>query len=134
MANRLCFALQSRNGYPTCSTDYRDVVAHPTTRDNAYFEQHTKGSVLYPVIVTWLYWLGAEREKEQLASVIKKELPHSTQQVWLIGDDSEPGIWRGNHDHGFAIPGLNVSENTEDLIKTLEKACEDHPYLEDLSA
>lgn len=134
MAARLCFALQMRNGYPTCATDYRDVVAHPSAQDDAYFEEHTKGSVLYPLLITWLHWLGAEQEKMQLATVIEKEISHTTQQVWLIGDDSEPGIWRGNHDHGFAIPGLNVSGKTDELIETLQKACEDHPFLENLSA
>lgn len=133
MAHRLRFSLQRRGAYPITSRNYYDLVEHPVDRSDGYFENNTKGSVLYPLLITWLDAIGADDARSQLTDVLIRDLEHCTQQVWLPDSASENQLWSGNREHGVAIPGLDLREPTA-YEQVLQKACEDHPEINEMTA
>lgn len=133
MAHRLRFSLQRRGAYPITSRNYHDLLEHPVDRSDGYFENNTKGSVLYPILISWLDAVGADDARNQLTDVLTRDLEHCTQQVWMPDSDSENLLWSGNREHGVSIPGLDLGEPTAyELV--LQKACEDHPEINEMTA
>lgn len=54
MSDHLCNGLRIRQHYPTPTTVYRDVLAHPKDRSDTYFEEHTRAGILYTFVLAWL--------------------------------------------------------------------------------
>ncbi|SOZ64371.1 conserved hypothetical protein [Cupriavidus taiwanensis] len=83
MAVRLNFTVRTRGLYPTCATDYGDLVEHPGDVDDAaYFEEATAGSTLIPLLVMWLRALGKSEAVRALATLMQEQLRHCTLQLW----------------------------------------------------
>ena len=134
VVQRLGFAIRRRGPYPVPMTDYHDLIEHPVNKSDEYFRKHTRGSVLYPLLIAWLDRLGLGEEREEFVSCIKDELPHTTQQIWMPDGSTEDKIWAGRANHGVAITGLPLCEEAEHYRSFLVKAVEKHPAFQDLSA
>ena len=134
VVQRLRFAISRRGRYPVPMANYHDLVEHPVNGSDEYFQKHTRGSVLYPLLIAWLDRLGLDVEREELVSCIKDELPHTTQQIWVPDANSEERIWSGGTDHGVAITGLPIFEEVKSYHDFLEKSVEEHAAFQDLSA
>ena len=134
VVQRLQYAISRRGRYPVPMTDYHDLVEHPVNESDEYFQKHTRGSVLYPLLIAWLDRLGLDVEREEFLSCIKEELGHTTQQIWVPDASSEEKIWGGGTDHGVAITGLPLFEEVARYRAFLVKSVEEHPAFQDLSA
>ena len=133
MAYRLKFSIEWRTAYPVPTVDYNDLVGHPINQSDEYFERHTRGSVLYPLLVAWLERLGRQDARNALVACIKKELPHMTQQGWVPNGNTDERFWTGSTKHGVAIPGLPICEKPPRYAELLDRANADHTAFNDLS-
>ena len=133
MTIRVKFAIEGRGAYPVPKTDYHDLICHPLDRSDGYFETHTRASVLYPLLFGWLDRLGLHDTRDLLASCIQKDLPHTTQQVWMPDGDTDEKFWTGDTEHGVAITGLPLCDGPARYHAYLDKALEDHSAFDDLS-
>ena len=134
VAVRLHFTLSLRHEYPTVSNDYRDLISHPASRSDAYFEEHTRASILYPFLMTWLCWTKQDDVRQRLSTTLHARLPHTTHQVWFPSPDTDDAIWSGQRDHGIAVPDIPITSECDDLLAMLTQACEDHDALNGISA
>lgn len=133
MAYRLKFSIEWRTAYPIPTMDYNDLVGHPINQSDEYFERHTRGSVLYPLLTAWLDRLDLHDARNVLVACIEKELPHATQQVWAPNENTDERFWTGNTKHGIAITGLPLCKGPPCYTEFLEKIIADHAAFNDLS-
>ncbi len=134
LAHRLSFAIKRRGAFPITSQSYHDLMEHPVDRSDEYLKKNTEGSTLYPLLIAWLDVIGEVEARDQIAKVLKENLPHCTQQVWLPDADTEEVLWSGNREHGVTIPALDLSDENHAYSEVLRKACEDHSAIDDISA
>ena len=133
MVLRVVFSIKRRGAYPISMANYHDLAGHPMDRSDEYFEEHTRGSVLYPLLVAWLDRLNLRKSRGRLASCIEKDLQHTTQQVWVPDYDTDEKLWSGSTDHGVAIPGLPLCGDPLQYTTLLNKIIVDHAAFNDLS-
>lgn len=134
MAERLSFTVQTHGRYPCVLTEYRDLVAHPRERSDAYRKEVTSGSVLIPLLAAFLSALKDKEGLEKLMALKANELQHCTLQLWMPDKSSEEGFYKGAHDHGVALTNLPLSETGTELLKVVRDACEISKDFDALSA
>ena len=133
LCQRVCYCLQTRFRYPKASTDYRELLWYDKDRSDEAFDDHTCASVLYPLLVTWLVWLGEQEQHKRFKKVLADTLANTTHQIWLPDEDTDRLIWLGNIDHGLSVPGIPITDEPEVLDRILSKACEDHNAINTIS-
>lgn len=133
MALRVRFSIRRRGPYPIPMTDYRDLVEHPVEKSDKYFKKYTQASVLYPLLVAWLDKLKLHHPRDLLASCIKSELPHSTQQIWVPDENTDEKLWTGGKDHGMTITGLPLCEDPARYSAFLDQLIKGQSAFNDLS-
>lgn len=134
MATRFDFTIRTRGRYPIVSADYRDIVAHPHTRTDAYFEESTAGSTLLPLIAAWLQALGDDEAVDGLAKLQRDKLSHSTWQLWLPDEDTEKGLYSGEDPGGRSLNDLSLQDGGDQLLNIIARACGEGEGLRVLSA
>jgi hypothetical protein len=134
MVDHLSFTVQAHGRYPCVFTEYRDLIAHPRERTDAYRKEATSASILIPILAAFLSALGDTEALEKLVALKKNELQHCTLQLWIPDKSSEEGFYLGTHDHGIALCDLPLSTTGSELLKTLKDACETSKGFEKLSA
>ena len=137
MAQRLQFSLEQRFCYPVPATDYQDLVEHAEHSHGGsadYLKEHTRGSVLYPLLIAWLDRLGLTDANDGLAACIEQRLPHTTQQVWVPDEHTEDRIWRGEgQDSGLGVTRREECKKPEDYTALVEKSRVDYDAYDTLS-
>lgn len=135
MARRLLFSINQRFCYPISETHYHDLIEHAEHSHGGsedYFKEHTRGSVLYPLIVVWLDRLGLTDARDALADCIERRLSHTTQQVWVPDKDTDESIWRGEPYHGTAVT-LEECKTPQDYAALVERSMTDNDAYDELS-
>ena len=133
MAVRVHFSIRRRGGYPVPMTDYHDLVEHTADKSDKYFEKHTRASVLFPLLVALLDRLQLHEMSGLLASCIKRELSHSTQQIRVPDENTNEKLWTGGKDHGVAITGIPLCDGPARYSAFLDKLVKDESAFNDLS-
>lgn len=134
MAKRFDFTIRTRGRYPIVSVDYRDIVAHPHDRSDAYFEETTSGSTLLPLIASWLHAFGDDKAVEALAKLQRDQLDHSTWQLWLPDEDTEQRLYSGEDPGGRSLNDLSLQEGGGQLLEIIATACKEGEGLRVLTA
>ncbi|WP_209476120.1 hypothetical protein [Billgrantia antri] len=134
ISDHLCNGLTMRQHYPTPMTDYRDVLAHPRDRSDAYFEEHTRAGILYTFVLTWLAMIGDQERAELLRSTLLEHAPHMTHQIWVPDGRTDEVFWDGDRDHGLSAPGLPLDDSQEAVIELINRVMKEHPLHERVSA
>lgn len=134
MVERLALTVQTHGRYPCVFTEYRDLVAHPRERSDAYRKEATSASILIPTLAAFLSALNDQEALEALVALKKEELQHCTLQLWIPDKSSEEGFYLGTHDHGVALCDLPLSATGSELLKTVRDACEASKDFDSLSA
>ena len=134
MADHLCNGLSIRQHYPTPSTHYRDVLAHPKDRTDAYFEEHTRASILYTFVLAWLAMIGDDERAQRLRSALLEHAPHMTHQIWVPDGRTDDVLWDGDRDHGLSVPGLPLDESLEAVFDLLNRVMAEQSLHERVSA
>src|SRR5262249_287395 len=109
MIKLLGLTVRTHGPYPCVFTNYRDLVAHPRERSDGFRREATPGSILIPLLASFLSALDEREALEQLVVLREKELEHCTLQLWLPDKSSEEGFYVGKHDHGVALCNLPLS-------------------------
>jgi len=134
MSDHLCNGLRIRQHYPTPTTDYRDVLAHPRDRSDTYFEEHTRAGILYTFVLAWLAMIGDQERAERLRSTLLEHAPHMTHQIWVPDGRTDEVFWDGDRDHGLSVPGLPLDDSLEAVFSLLNRVMNEHPLDERVSA
>jgi len=133
VAHRVRFSIERRGRYPVLMRDYQDLAGHPVDRSREYFEEHTRASVLYPLLIAWLDRLCLRDTRDVLAACIEKNLAHTTHQVWLPDENTDQRFWTGGTDHGQAISDLPLCKEPPHYAALLDKIVAEHTAFNDLS-
>lgn len=133
MVLRIVFSINCRRAYPVTTLNYHDLAEHPRNQSDEYFQDHTRGSVLYPLLIAWLDRLGLRESRNQLASCIEKNLQHTTQQIWVPDGNTDEKLWSGGTAHGEEITGLPLCGDPVQYSTLLDKIVIDHASFNDLS-
>lgn len=134
VSDRLGYTLRSRRHYPVASMDYRDLLDRDNGQDDEVLEEKTRGSILYPLLMTWLIRIGERSRSDALATVLADVLLHTTHQVWFPCEDTDALIWKGQRDHGIAVPSIPLNDGPEAIEAVLIRACEDHAAVSSIGA
>jgi hypothetical protein len=134
MVERLALTVRTHGCYPCVFTEYRDLVHHPRERTDDYRKEATSGSILIPLLASFLSALKNHEALQQLVDLRTKELQHCTLQLWIPDESSEDGIYVGDRDHGIALCDLPLSATGEELLKTVRDACKQSRDFDSLSA
>ena len=134
MSDRLCYGLSFRRYYPTPTTDYRELLAHPRNSSDEYFEEHTRAGILYSFLLAWLSMIGDEERAEHLRNTLLEHAPHMTHQVWIPDERTDEVFWDGGRDHGLAVLGLPLNDSLDAVFSLLNRVMEEHPLDERISA
>lgn len=134
ITHRCCFALRSRGRYPVPTRDYHELAEHPRDNSDEYFREMTGGSILYPVLRFWADFCSLDETREQLVRGFKRELSHTTHQLWVPDTDTEDTLWIGETYNGRGLTLLPVDKDTDTFMSLLEKICNDYRAFNELSA
>ncbi|EHJ93519.1 hypothetical protein [Vreelandella boliviensis] len=134
MSEHLCNGLMDRKHYPIPKTDYRDVLAHPGDRSDAYFEENTRAGILYTFVLAWLEMIGDKERSERLRSTLLKYAPHMTHQIWIPDGQTDEVFWDGDREHGLSVPGLPLNESLEAVFDLINRVMKEHPLHERVGA
>lgn len=130
----LAFAIESRQNYPTPMKDYYSLLKYTENRSDEHFKNQTLGSILYPMLTRMCNNLGLHEQEARLVRIIQKLLPHTTQQIFFLNEDSEENIWSGGIDHGTTIVDVPVCCDEEIYEDFIQRCITDHRCFAELSS
>jgi hypothetical protein len=133
MTDRIDFAVRTHGRYPCIYTEYRDLIYHPQEKSDAYRKEATSGSILIPLLASWLAALGADEAFAKLEELKRTQLEHCTLQLWLPDELTEDGIYTGGRDHGVALCDLAISAGGPELLDEISNACRREAAFDNLS-
>ena len=119
MIRRYRHTIGGQKSYPTCKSEYRELLAHPIDISPAYFQEATAASTLIPLLSVWATAMGETRAAGDLAELVGRKLSHSTLQLWTLDDLSDQHLWTNAESHGRAI--LDLPADGGDAIAMLEE-------------
>ncbi|MDO9223436.1 MAG: hypothetical protein Q7U20_06955 [Caulobacter sp.] len=134
MVDRLNFTMRTRSGYPSSSSDYRDLIHRTADRSDAYFEEHTAGSTLIPTLTAWAAAMGLTPSLETLSKLVAEKLGHCTMQLWSTATDSDANLYTNEHNHGRALCDLPITATGRELVAMVAEDCKTDQSWSDLSA
>ncbi|MCV0368723.1 hypothetical protein [Filomicrobium sp.] len=123
MADRHDFCVRFNGRYPTCFTEYTDLIEHPRDRAQGYFEEATAGSTLVPLLAMWTRALGRPDLATRMARMSEDKLEHCTMQLWTPDADSEVHLYVNSGIHGSSVTDLPIREEGRDLLERVAEAC-----------
>lgn len=123
MVERLDFTVRCNGRYPTCFSEYTDLIEHPRQRTQEYFEEATAGSTLVPLLACWTSALGRPKLATRLARLKRDKLNHCTMQLWTPGSDSEVHLYVNSDAHGSALTDLPIEDAAAGLLEVIAEAC-----------
>ena len=131
VASRLSYRYIRRSHWVTYFQDYRQLARHPISRDDAYFERFTCGSVLVPFVLVGLERFLATDELIALKDVVRRVLSHMTLQVWVPSEKTDEFIWRTGQTIGFCIPitGTNLGDTEVSLSAEMDAVVAEHDQI-----
>jgi hypothetical protein len=134
MTDRIDFAVRTHGKYPCIYTEYRDLIYHPQEKSDAYRKEATSGSILIPLLASWLAALGADEAFAKLEELKRTQLEHCTLQLWLPDQLTEDSIYTGGRDHGLALCDLAISAGGPELLDEIANACRREAAFDNVSA
>jgi len=134
IAQQTTLALAINSHYPTCFSDYADLLNHPVSADDSYRAEACSGSVLYPYLFVWLEYAASNDEKVEFKERLARFLPNCTHQAWLPDEETDAHIWRGETYHGVCVTDLSPQRGFEEVAETLNVAIENCTDINEISA
>ena len=134
LIEQLEFAIESRRNYPTPTNEYFSLLKYDEHRSDEHFKNQTLGSVLYPMLIRICDKLCLDEERSRLVRIIRELLPHTTQQIFFLNEDSEENIWNGGIEHGTTIVDVPLCEDEATYGDFLLHCVADLKCFEELSS
>jgi hypothetical protein len=110
--------------YPCCFTEYDDLINHPKERSDEYRKEALAGSILVPLLASWLAAFRDRRVLDRLTDLKTKDLKDCTLQLWLPDKQSEIHLYLDDEIHGTALADLELEGDGSELLKTIAEACD----------
>jgi hypothetical protein len=134
MTDRLDIAVRTHGKYPCVYTEYRDLIYHPQEKSDTYRKEATSGSILIPLLASWLTALRADEAFAKLEDLKRTQIEHCTLQLWLPEELTEDSVYTGGRDHGVALCDLVLSAGGSQLLDEIANACQREAAFDNLSA
>lgn len=134
IAQQTTIALAINSHYPTCFSDYADLLNHPVSADDSYRAEACSGSILYPYLFVWLEHSASDDETVEFKERLARFLPNCTHQAWLPDEETDAHIWRGETYHGVCVTDLSPQRGFEEVAETLNVAIENCADINEISA
>lgn len=134
MASKSIFAYKIHGKYPCVFSDYKDLLTHPRHKSEAYREEATSGSVLYPSIALIAAFYEDTKTLIELKKFKSEDIRHCTLQLWLPDEESEKVLYSGGTQHGIALTDIPIDGDPDSTIKYIQQECEKDKWFENLSA
>ncbi|MBD2719324.1 hypothetical protein [Synechococcus sp. FACHB-909] len=122
ISSRTTFALIANAQYPTCLSDYADLLVHPKSKEQSYIDEACVGSILYPYIYFWMQYVADEQELNAFTDRLSTVIPNCTHQAWFPDEESDELMWCGATHHGICVPDLSPQNGLDALTFTLDQA------------
>jgi hypothetical protein len=131
VASRMAYGYARRSHWVTYFQDYRRLARHPLDKSDAYFRRSTLSSVLVPFVRVGLERLGAADQLAEFEKVVREELGHMTQQVWVPHEGTDDAIWRSGQSigTGVPVPSLRAEETDVSLSTEVTEIAAEHGEL-----
>jgi hypothetical protein len=121
LLNYYHFNFTNHHRYPTIHASYQELIRHPRVRTEEYRTQQTKGSALIPVIMLWATLEGETWSSQRFSRLVRSEMKHCNQQLWMPGPDSEELLYLSKTPHGLALCDIPITADGEAARRTLER-------------
>ena len=134
LMDHAAFAYQL-NGYYPCNLDtYSELLEHPQRDNEAYLQEVTSGSILFPMIALWAALLGEKDVYDKVKSIKEKYLKHCNFQIWYPDDSSEKHFYTNSDIHGATLSHVCIDRSVDEFIKQAFAECDHLPQYKTLSA
>lgn len=118
------FAMDSKGAYPCIYEDYIQLIDHPR-REEGYFAESTKASVLFPMIMVWAAILKDEELFQSVLSLQEQHLSHCEFQLWYLDEGSEEFLYLNKERHGSCLFLRDQRwESMSDFLDLVFRPCE----------
>jgi len=134
IANRARFAYQTHGHYPCTLNSYNQLLEHPKSGDDAYRQNVTQGSVLYPMLSLYGVLFGFDELHKLISEFKTEKLEHCNFQFWYPDDASEQHFYTDSDSHGAILNDVAVTQPKDELLKQVFDECEHSPQFQTLSA
>ena len=134
MVRRAQFTFKTNGPYPCIFHSYAELLEHPVSKDAAYRESATAGSILYPLISLWAALLGDADLFEQVSAFRRQDLEHCNFQFWYPDDLSEASLYTNCEMHGGTLSDVGVNSAPNALMDEVFGESESSPQFTTLSA
>ncbi len=133
LADSIIFAYRTHGRYPTVDTAYRELLRHPREGTDAYRQEKTSGSTIFPLLRLWETKLPS-KEGGRFAEFALKNLQHCNCQFWFADEDSEAGLYCGADRHGAMLNGIPIGTDLATAWEAISGECDSQPHFQTLSA
>ncbi|PKG37091.1 hypothetical protein [Psychromonas sp. Urea-02u-13] len=135
MSHSIDYQFKSKGMYPCNLNEYYELIQHPKNSTDAYTEEVTQGSILYPFIAAYSAKNKFDDVYKKIQEMKQTHLTHCNFQVWYPLADSEAHLYTNSENHGGVLSvNSEILSEKEDYLKALEDECKATEYFEGLSA
>lgn len=134
IVSQIEFAFRSNGSYPCHLESYQRLLEHPSKENDAYLEEVTQGSVIYPAISLAAALHEFDDVYSKVQNIKSEHLKHCNLQVWFPSADSEANYYSNKKIHGATLSNVSIDKETTFFIDEIIKECEASRDLHDLSA
>lgn len=117
--------------FPTTLESFQELLLHKNKVDRTpdYKEKVTRGSILYPLLITYCALYDLKHLSETLLKMVEENLSHCTLQYWYPDKQSEEIMYANTDIHGVATTNFPVKLD-EVLEHVLTEARESNQFWE----
>lgn len=129
------YQLAVKNKYPCNLREYYKLIEHPQDGE-AYFQEVTAGSMLYPYLALLNSLMGKVEGFDKIRSIKKEFLGHCNFQFWFPDANSEANFYNNKAAHGATLSHVSINGDGGmlEFLDVLFKECEESASFDSLSA
>lgn len=120
--------------YPCILKHYYELIENPTENTEAYREEITAGSVLYPTISALSSILKLDDVYTKIQILKKEFIKHCNFQLWYPDETTETHFYINDSNHGAVLSHVCIEKSQKELLDQIFKECKEAPHFDNLSA
>lgn len=134
LIHRVRFNFNIHSNYPCSISSYYELIEHPAEKSEAYREEVTAGSVLYPTVAAFSGLLGFDDIYKEIQNFKDQSLKHCNFQFWYPDDTSEEMFYTNGSGHGATLSHVCIEKNIKDFLDQIFKECHETSHFSEMSA
>ena len=132
--HRVRFNFATNSNYPCNLHAYHELLEHPSDKSDAYRNEMTAASILYPTIATFSAILGFDDIYSEIQDFKNTSLTHCNFQFWYPDETTEDKFYTNHDSHGATLSHLKVEKTKEEFLAQIFKECHATDYFKEMSA